>query len=538
MAQSTLVVMPTGTGKTVCLGQIVSQWPSGRVMVIAHREELIGQLSRTISLMSGETCGVEMAEESVYEGSYWRPRVVVASVQTLNSRRGGKKRLEKFDPQEFGLVVTDEAHHGVARSYRGIYDWFYKNPVVKHIGVTATPDRADEEALGQIYETVAFEYGILDAVNDGWLVPIKQQFVHVESLDLSDCKSHKNDLKDVDVARVMELESNLHKVVYPTIELAMDRPTLIFAASVAHAHHMAEILNRHKPASAVAIDGTTDRELRRAQLSAFSGGQFQFRVNCAVFLEGFDAPRISCVAMARPTASRALYSQAIGRGTRPLPGVVDPWPTAGDRRHAIAASGKQDMLVLDFVGNSGKHKLVCTADILGGNESDQVLAAAVAAAKRRGKPVNMAEEIEEAKEEIERKMAEKQRLEAALAAKRAALAPKARYSVKTISPFDVFDVVPQREPGYHKGRKATPGQLAALAKFKVGESVLAGLSFWQAGQMLNVLVGRIKEDKCTLKQAAILKRHGFDPNSSFTDARKLIDKIVDSKWTLFNNQRR
>jgi hypothetical protein len=115
MAQSTLVVMPTGTGKTVCLGQIVSQWPSGRVMVIAHREELIGQLSRTISLMSGETCGVEMAEESVYEGSYWRPRVVVASVQTLNSRRGGKKRLEKFDPQEFGLVVTDEAHHGVAR---------------------------------------------------------------------------------------------------------------------------------------------------------------------------------------------------------------------------------------------------------------------------------------------------------------------------------------------------------------------------------------------------------------------------------------
>src|SRR5687768_3520010 len=114
MAQSTLVVMPTGTGKTVALGEIVRKWPLGRVMVIAHREELISQLSRTISLMSGEQVGVEMADEHVFEGSYWRPRVVVASVQTLNSRSRGRKRMEKFDPHEFGLVVTDEAHHGTA----------------------------------------------------------------------------------------------------------------------------------------------------------------------------------------------------------------------------------------------------------------------------------------------------------------------------------------------------------------------------------------------------------------------------------------
>ena len=167
---------------------------------------------------------------------------------------------------------------------------------------------------------------------------------------------------------------------------------------------MAEIFNRHRPGSAECLHGKTPREERRHKLKAYSRREFQFLCNCGLFLEGFDETSIGVVAMARPTKSRALYAQAVGRGTRPLPGLVDGLDDADDRRLAIATSAKANVLVLDFVGNSGRHKLITTADILGGNfEEDVIERATIAARKKsaRGEKSDTLEELLAAKEEIE-----------------------------------------------------------------------------------------------------------------------------------------
>lgn len=530
MSKSTLAVLPTGTGKTVIFGHVARDWPDRRVMIVAHRDELIRQAADKVGNICSEECGIEMADLEVNETSiYGKPRVVVSSIQTLNSTRRGRLRMEKFNPAEFGLLIIDEAHHATAATYRRVVDWFD----TRTLGVTATPDRADEEALGQIFDSVAFEYGILDAINDGWLVRIEQQFVHVSGLDLSGCKSDKIDLIQADVARVMAQEALLHKVVDPIVSLAGDMPTLVFAASVEHAHKMAEIFNRHKPNSAIAIDGKTDREVRREQLKAFSRGEFQYLVNMGVFLEGFDEPTIGCVAMARPTKSRALYAQVAGRGTRPLPGLIDSLNSADERKAAIAASGKPSMLMLDFVGNSGKHKLVCTADILGGNESDEVVERATETAKRksaRGQKVDMQQELALAKEALEEELKQRHEAERKAEAQRAHIVAKAKFSTKSVNPFDIFDIVPKREPGWHKGRKVTGGQRALLEKFKVDQETIDGLSFCQASQMIDVCIKRRQQGLCTVKQAKLLGKYGYSPDTKFDDANRIITALKANGW--------
>lgn len=530
MARSTLAVMATGCGKTIVFGHVARDWRHGRVLILAHREELIFQAAQKVSAVCSEECGIEMADWRVNEVSSLKHRVVVSSVQTLNSRRAGRLRMEKFDPSEFGLVIIDEAHHATARTYRNVLDWFKGCRV---LGVTATPDRADEEALGQIFDSVSYEYHILDAIKDGFLVPITQQFVHVEDLDLSGCRSDRTDLKDVDVARVMNQEGMLHKVVDPIVQLAGERPTLVFASSVEHAHRMAEIFNRHKPGKAAAIDGNTEKVVRRDLLKSFSRGEFQYIVNMGVFLEGFDEPRVACVAMARPTKSRALYAQVAGRGTRPLAGIVDGLASPELRREAIAASEKPAMLMLDFVGQSGRHKLVCTADILGGNESDEVIERATANAKKKAKAgwvTNTAEELEQARLELEEELRRRHEAESAARVRREALVAKAKFSTRAIDPFNILDIVPKREPGWHKGRRPTDGQRRALERFKVDRETIDRMSFSQAGQMLDVLVRRAEQKLCTLKQAKLLARYGHGVDVSFEQASKIIDAIARNGW--------
>ena len=526
MARSTLLVMPTGTGKTVVMGSLVQRWPNGRILLLAHREELIFQAAEKLERCCNEPCGIEMANSSVDESHEWKPRIVCASVQTLNSTRKGQWRMKKFDPMEFSLLLTDEAHHATAESYRRVYEWFGRNPNIKHLGVTATPDRADEEALGQIFETVAYDYELLDAIDDGWLVPIEQQFVTVEGLDLSQCKSDKRDLKEADVARVMQQEGLLHKIADPIVELSGDLPTLVFTASVAHAHSVAEIINRHKPGSAIAIDGETPKDERREMLKAYSRGDYQYLINMGVFLEGFDEPRIGCVAMARPTKSRSLYAQVVGRGTRPLAGLVDGLSDPIARRSAIATSGKPSLLVLDFVGNAGRHKLVSTADILSGNESDVVIDWAVAEAKRSGAKVDMREAMRAARARHE----EEERLRREQEAKRAAIRPKAKFTTRAIDPFAVLDIIPQREAGWFKGKRPTERQLEILRRFKVPEDTLSSLSQGQAGQLMTKLIERARTDRCTLKQANILQRYGLSANLTFAQAGKAIDAIAATGW--------
>jgi hypothetical protein len=271
-------------------------------------------------------------------------------------------------------------------------------------------------------------------------------------------------------------------------------------------------------------------------LRAYSRGDFQYLFNMGVFLEGFDEPRIGVVAMARPTKSRALYAQVAGRGTRPLPGTVDDVDDAETRKTLISQSAKPTMLMLDFVGNSGRHKLVCTADILGGNESDEVIERATANAKKEsaaGRKSNMREELEKAKEELEeelRQRHERDRMEAEARAKRQHVIAKAKFSKKSVNPFDIFDIVPKREPGWHKGRKPTEPMLNALRRFKVDEDTISGLSFCQAGEMLTLCKKRAQAGLCSVKQAKLLGRYGYSTDTTFTEASRIIDALAKNGW--------
>lgn len=535
---STLVVMPTGTGKTTLFCDVAWDWPQGDVIVLAHREELIWQPWNRWYEMFGEYGEVEMAE---YRRMHYtnRSKVTFASKDTLYR----KDRLKSAfpDPQAVGLIIIDEAHHAVRqnKTYQNILDYFSVNPDIRLLGLTATPDRADEAALGQNFKTVAFDYPLWDpsggpsAINDGWLVPIHQEFVVCEQLDFSKIGSSGGDFVARDLDREFSRESLLHQITTPTMEVAGDRKTMIFAAGVKQASRTAEILNRYRDNSAYclvsrvdmddnhdAVVNSRDKKERQRLLRRYADDKFQYMVNVGCLTEGYDEAGIQCLAMGRISKSRSLYAQMVGRGTRPLRGVVDGLDTPKERRDAIAASAKPHLHVLDFVGNS-KHNLMSTADILGGNYSDEaVVAKAKEKAESSGEEVDMTEILKQAEDEVRLELAE-----------RKSLGARARYDRRVVSAFESVGVVPTREPGYHQGRLATRRQREALERFKVEPHVVERLSFWDASCMLDKLVTRVDSGLSTYKQGKLLGRYGVDTGKlTFDRAQELIGRLIKNNW--------
>ncbi len=517
---STLIVQPTGTGKTIVFADIINDWHSGRVLVMAHRDELIRQAADKIEWVTGEPCDIEMGDYRADQCALPdRKKVVITSVQTMSRAR----RLAQFHADEFSLLIIDEAHHAPAPTYQAVIEYFSRNRSLRVLGVTATPDRADELALGRVFETVAYDYQLLDAINDGWLVPIQQQFVHVEGLDLSEVNTVAGDLNQRQMAEILNEEKLCHRIVSPVMDIAADEPTLIFAATVAQAETMCEIANRRRPGCADWICGDQvkcPRDVRRETLKHFSSGEFQFLFNVGVLLEGYDEPSIGIVACARPTKSRSLYAQMIGRGTRTLPGVVDGVDLPEGRLAAIAASGKPSLLILDFVGNSGNHKLIHTGDILGGNYDDEIVAAATHEAMNKGtagERTDMLAELraaEEARKEVRR-------------LKRQRVVADAKFSTRAIDPFEVLDIMPKREPGWHVGRKPTEKQVAYLKRQGISTH---DMSFCKASQLIGETIKRREKKLCTFKQAKLLVKFGESPDVGVERASELITAIRANRW--------
>lgn len=502
---STLAVLPTGLGKTVLFAEVIRRMHErgARAMVLAHREELITQAADKIRRVTGLEAQVEMGEYHVQPYFGEMPPVVVSTVQTQCAGGDGGGRMSKFDPQDFGLVVIDEAHHATAGTYRRCVDWYRQNPACRVLGVTATPDRADEAALGQVFESVAYEYGVLDAINGGWLVPVEQQMVTVGSLDFSGVRTTAGDLNQGDLAEVMEQERNLQGIAAPTVEICGDRRAIVFAATVEQAERLAEIINRYRPDKAAWLCGKTDKDDRRRMLADFRAGRLQFVVNVGVLTEGFDDAGVQVVVMARPTKSRALYAQMAGRGTRPaeeIAGALGDMPTAAERCAAIRASSKPSCLIVDFAGNAGRHKLCCSADILGGDLDEEVVAETARRVREGGRPVDMAEELAKVKAEV----AERKRREAAT---RAGLQARAEFLVTKIDPFSEWDITPAQERGWDRKRRFTPKQAQVLLE-RVGVNP-EKIPYSQGKQLLDEYFRRLQGGYASLKQSALLKRRGF-----------------------------
>lgn len=516
-----LGVAATGLGKTILFAHIIARFP-GRAMVIAHREELIWQAADKIERAAGIHCDVEMADMRAAEYSmHGKARCIVSTVQTqIAGRNGG--RMTRFKPDEFDLLVIDEAHHAVASTYKRVIQHYRQNPRLKVLGVTATPDRADEEALGQIFDAVAFEYDIQFGIRDGWLVPVTQRIVHAKDLDLSACRTTAGDLNGADLAKVMEEEKPLHEVASPTIELAGDRRTLIFASSLAHAERLCEILNRHDNGCARWLSGNTPKPDRRQIFADYSAGKFQFLVNVGVATEGFDDPGIEVVVMARPTKSRSLYAQMIGRGTRPLPAIVDNPDFFGSdvmRREAIAASTKRSVEVIDFVGNAGRHRLVHATDILAGNYSDDIVELAQKEIEKSGSA-----DVDEALRRAEKKIQDDERRARERAAQRRAnIRAKAHYHIEEVDPFSVLGIRPWRETPFERGKAPTEKMLTLMKN--QGVDGYDKFTFTQAKRVCAEITRRFRAKLASYRQAKILEEHGHSSEISRGDASRLIAEI-------------
>lgn len=517
---STLVVWPTGAGKTVLVASLAKHFFPKRSMFICHRDTLVHQAKRTMEQHFGLRCDVDMASMKAGDGLFEKASVIISTVQTQLAGKNGDRRMHRFDPNDFDLLIVDEFHHYASPEWKKVLDYYRQNPKLKLIGVTASPDRHDELALGQLVESVAKDYEILDAIHDGWLVPVKQQFTKIQGLDFSEVKITAGDLNGAQLAKVMEAEQNLQGVCGATIDLIGDKRAIVFASSIAHAEMASNIFNRHRAGMSEWICESTTKEDRIGLLKRFEDGITQVVANVAVLTEGFDNPAVSYCIMARPTASRALYGQMAGRIMRPLPGVVDGPTTAELRQAAIAGSAKPDCTILDFVGNSGKHKLMTSADILGGKVSDEAIERAIKTAEETGEPVRMDELLDRSEEEL-RQEAEKRRLEEE--ARKAKLVAKVRYNTQQISPFEAFDIQPVRSRGWDTGRQLSPRQSAVLMKQGIDPN---SLSYPQARQVIGELFKRWDQNLCSFKQAKILKRHGYDTHVGRQEASAIIDLIA------------
>lgn len=549
--RSTLYVAATGLGKTRVMVEIAKRTLPGRTLFLAHRGELITQAVDAFQ-RAGLTCEIEKAELVASTNLFTRSDIVVASVQTMLSGDQDWTRMKRFKPSDFSLLLYDESHHSVSPGNKKIVEYFTSgNEKLRVCGVTASPDRCDEIALGQIFETVAGERDILWGIKNGWLVDIDQQMVNVGTLDFSEVRTTAGDLNGADLAAVMESEGPVHSVVMATIEamfkmppnallkvpvndwwnacqaFGSDKPlrTIAFASSVRHAEMMSDIINRVHPGLASWICGATSKTDRPTILSKFKDGEIPLICNVGVLCEGFDEPAVQLIAMARPTKSRTVYAQCIGRATRPLPGITDGVATAEDRLSAIAASTKPSCLVIDFVGNAGRHKLMTSADILGGKVSDAAIERAVKKAKEEGAPVRMSELLDKSEEDIQAELLERKRADEA---RKARLVAKARYTTTAINPFDVFQLQPVRERGWDSGKTVSLKQRELLMRQGINPDTMP---YAQARQVINELFRRWSGKLATFKQCKILAKHGYPiKDVTMKEASVIIDRLAANGW--------
>lgn len=542
---STLIVWPTGTGKTRIFADIIRRFQPMRALVIAGRRELIWQARDRIMDSTGLEPAIEMGELQANDTLFSKAPVVICTVQTLVSENGDTRRMGKFNPLDFGLLVIDEAHNCISSTYKDVLNYFKKNPDLRILGVTATPDRADEQALGQIFETVADDYEILDAINDGWLVQVEQQIARVKGLDFSEMRTTAGDLNGADLAKEMERESNIQGVVQPILEcmyrqephsldsiptpdwgkyiasLSVEpRRTLVFTVSVAQAEMLSNIFNRVREGMSNWVCGATKEDVRRERLDQFANGKCPVMVNCGVLIEGYDHPEIEIIGMARPTKSRSRYAQMVGRSLRPIPELVDALPSADERRAAIAASAKPCATILDFVGNAGRHKLVSSADILGGKVSDEAIERATRWIEKLGKAAPMAQALEQAEKDIKREADEARQAEEARKAK---LVAKSRYVMRSVNPFDVLDLQPVKQRGWDDGKRLSDRQRAILLKQGIDPDQLP---YAQGRQLLLEIFRRWDKKLCSFGQAKILRRRGLSTEVSREEASRLITEIA------------
>jgi superfamily II DNA or RNA helicase len=550
---STVAVLPTGAGKTTIAAEFMRTIQPSRSLFLCNRDTLVYQARDTIERITGVKCGIEMAELKADYGFFSKEQVVIGTVQTQYSGNSGQGRMSLFRPNDFDYLFLDEAHIWVAPSYLEVVRYFQQNPRLKVIGLTATPDRSDGEALRQLFQTTAFKMDILAGIGGGWLVPVYQQLVPVHGLDYSHIKTTAGDLNLGQLSAVLEEEETVQRMIQPTLEAAWNLPdrsldyapvedwgsvlgrkgrpkrTLVFCSSVKQAQRFAEVINRVRSGMACAVWDKVPKDQRRVLLKDFKTGALQILVNVGICGEGFDNPAVEVIIMGRATKSRRLYAQFMGRGLRPAESIAHQLNDCVDaeaRCQLIEKSEKPRCIVLDFVGNAGTHKLITAADILGGKITPKGLEIAKKQMLKTTEPTNVMESLEDSEEEVRKRIerAKKQAEE-----RRIKLVARSQYTKVEINPFDAMDLLPSAPKAFDSDKKLSDKQVAFMARFGIQASKYP---YTQAKQLFVQLCKQLDEKKATPREAAALKRAGYENavDIPHKEAKRLIGNLRNNGW--------
>lgn len=319
-----LIVLPTGGGKTIVFASIAHRLGLS-TLIIAHRQELLQQAADKFHLID-PMVGIGQVGAGRHEYGY---PVTVASVQTV-SRPYHLEMLKRFN---YGLIIIDESHHAPSSGYKAVLDAL---PDAFVLGVTATPDRLDKKSIESIFGEPVFTASIIDMIEQGYLCDLRAIAVRT-STSLDEVHTQAGDFKLDELEEAIDTQERNERVVKAYLEHCACRQALCFSVTVKHAQHLADTFKAHGSRAAV-VSGETRPEERKRILSDYEQGKLSVICNCGVLTEGYDAPQTSCIIMARPTQSRALHMQCIGRGTRLAP-------------------GKAECVILDITDNVLKHRL-------------------------------------------------------------------------------------------------------------------------------------------------------------------------------------
>lgn len=337
--RSTLIVLATGCGKTIVFSHLAAREVrrGGRVLILAHRGELLTQAIDKLRAATGIEAGLEKAEETSDVSFDELPyTVVVGSVQSMKSQ----KRLARFAPDEFSLIVIDECHHALTGTYRAVIDHF---PKARLLGVTATPDRGDLRSLSEVFETIAYEYSIVDAIKGGYLSPVFVQTVPLR-IDLSGVAVQSGDFQAASLGSA--LDPYLRQICREIKERCHDRKTIVFTPLIATSRKMLSIFAEEGVEEVREVNGESAD--RAETLQWFTDApKGCVLLNSMLLTEGYDEPSVDCIVVLRATKVRALFVQMVGRGTRLSP-----------------STGKQNLLLLDFLWLTSTHDLCRPACLL------------------------------------------------------------------------------------------------------------------------------------------------------------------------------
>lgn len=493
----TLLVLPTGCGKTIVFAKITEECVRNgdRVLILAHRGELLDQAADKIAKATGLGCATEKAEQSCI-GSWFR--VVVGSVQSLMR----EKRLNLFDGDYFDTIIIDEAHHAISDSYQKILEHF---PDSKILGVTATPDRGDMKNLGAVFQSLAYEYTLPKAIKEGYLAPIKAQTIPLK-IDLMGVGIQAGDFKVSDIGTA--LDPYLYQIADEMVKYCHDRKTVVFLPLVKTSKKFTDILNE-KGFKAVEVNGNSAD--RTQILQDFGRGKYNVICNSMLLTEGWDCPSVDCIVVLRPTKVRALYSQMIGRGTRLYP-------------------GKESLLLLDFLWNSERHELCHPAHLICENdEVAKVMTKNLEEQAGNGCPVDIEEAEQKASEDVvqQREEALVKVLQEMKSRKRKLVDPL-QFEM-SIQAEDLTNYVPAF--GWEMG-PATDKQIKTLEKFGIYPDQIDNAG--KATKLLERLEKRRNAGLSTPKQIRFLEGKGFSHVGTwdFISAKKLIDRIAANGWRI------